>query len=312
MLCQTFAGESRSVLLPVVGRPRRVSRLSGGTNWAGSTGKRLSLPTFAAAQILRALPRARISRAVGRLCERPLPRRLSAPILDLYCRTYGVNLSEAELPSGGYASFDDFFTRSLLPGVRTVSADGLVSPADGVLSAAGPIESGAQLLVKQQRYSVAELTGDAQDTARYSGGTFAVIYLAPGDYHRVHSPVDGTIDRVRGMSGASFPVNAIGERHIPKLFVRNSRVAIAIDTRTLGRVTTVLVGAMIVGRITVRGVDAPDVPEGVHAIQCPVAKGAEMGAFHLGSTVVVLSEPEAAIERSPGRVRYGESLLRST
>jgi phosphatidylserine decarboxylase len=276
------------------------------------TGEWVSFSTFAAAQILRALPRVRISRAVGRLCDRPLPRNVSDPIFRAYCRAYGVNLDEADGSAGGYSSFDDFFTRSLRPGVRSVSGDVVVSPADGRLSAAGRIDAGARLFVKGKPYEVGELIGDVTDAARYSGGEFAIVYLAPGDYHRVHSPVDGQISLVRGIAGDLYPVNAIGERHVPRLLVRNSRAAIAIDTTGLGRVTVVLVGAVIVGRITVTGVDAPDVPPGLHTsgFPRPIARGGELGIFHLGSTVVLLLEPGVSISRPLGRVRYGESLLR--
>jgi len=164
--------------------------------------------------------------------------------------------------------------------------------------------------VKGRPYEVGELIGDVTDAARYSGGEFAIVYLAPGDYHRVHSPVDGRTAIVRAIAGDLYPVNAIGERHVPKLLVRNSRVAIVIDTNGLGRVTVVMVGAVIVGRITVTGIDAADVPQGVHPLVRGVSRGDEIGIFHLGSTVVLLLEPGVSITRPLGRVRYGDSLLR--
>lgn len=294
------------------GRPPAYSGLvlGQGSGIDNSTGVCVSFSTFAAAQILRALPRVRISRAVGRLCDRPLPARVGAPLLRAYCRAYGVDMAEADPNSGGYASFDQFFTRALRVGARNVGSDAVVSPADGRLSAAGRIDAGARLFVKGKPYDVGELVGEVADAARYSGGEFAIVYLAPGDYHRVHSPVDGRITQVRAISGDLYPVNAIGERHIPKLLVRNSRAAIVIDTAGLGRVTAVLVGAVIVGRITVTGIDAPGVPPGVHPMDRPVERGAEIGVFHLGSTVVLLLEPGVSISRPLGRVRYGESLLR--
>lgn len=270
----------------------------------------MSFSTFAAAQLLRALPRVRISRAVGRLCDRQLPRNISSPLFRAYCRAYRVNLDEANPTSEGYASFDEFFTRSLRPGARTISSDAVVSPADGRLSVTGRIDAGARLFVKGKPYEVGELIGDVTDAARYSGGEFAIVYLAPGDYHRVHSPVDGHVSLVRGIAGDLYPVNAIGERHVPRLLVRNSRAAIVIDTTGLGRVTAVMVGAVIVGRISVTGIDAPDVPPGSHAVGRSVLRGEEIGIFHLGSTVVLLLEPGVSIARPLGRVYYGESLLR--
>jgi phosphatidylserine decarboxylase len=271
----------------------------------------VSLSTFAAAQILRALPRVQLSRAVGRLCDQPLPPGLSRAIQRAYCQAYRVNMEEAEGSIGSYSSFDEFFTRPLRKGARAISADRVVSPADGKLSCIGRIDTGARIHVKGQLYEAGELIGDVQDAPRYSGGQFAVIYLAPGDYHRVHSPVDGRVTLLRGVPGDLFPVNSIGERHVPQLLVRNNRVAIVIDTDGLGRVTVVMVGATIVGRISVRALSGAAVPPGVHEIDpaLPVAKGDEIGMFHLGSTAVVLLEPGTTLSRAPGVVRFGESLV---
>ncbi len=271
----------------------------------------MGIATYAAAQLLRALPRVRISRAVGRLCDQSLPPLVSAALTRAYCRAYRVNLQEAAPQESAYTSFDAFFTRTLRDGVRRVSSDAIVSPSDGKLSALGRIDPAARLFVKGQPYEVGELVGDAREAARYAGGEFAVVYLAPRDYHRVHSPVDGEITLVRGMAGDLYPVNSIGEQHVPQLFVRNQRAAIVIETKGLGRITVVMVGAVIVGRITVSVLPAFDVPAGNHSIDPPrsVAKGDEIGVFHLGSTVVMLLEPGVSIARPPGPVLYGQSLL---
>ncbi len=274
----------------------------------------MGLATYAAAQLLRALPRVRLSRAVGELCELPLSPPVSRAIMGVYSRAYRVNMDEAMPEPGPYASFDAFFTRPLREGARLVSTDAVVCPADGKLSSCGRVDSGSRIFVKGQHYDVGELIGDARDAARYSGGEFAVVYLAPGDYHRVHSPVDGEVTLVRGVAGDLYPVNSIGERHIPQLFVRNHRAAIVIDTRGLGRVTVVMVGAVIVGRITISALPGrPAAAPGVHPVSPPqsVARGQEIGMFHLGSTAVVLLEPGVSVGRPLGKVRYGESLLRA-
>ena len=274
----------------------------------------MGLATYAAAQLLRALPRVRISRAVGQLCELPLSPPVSRAIMGVYSRAYRVNMDEAVPEPGPYASFDAFFTRPLKEGARQVSSDAVVAPADGKLSSCGRVDSGSRIFVKGQHYDVGELIGDARDAARYSGGEFAVVYLAPGDYHRVHSPVDGEVTLVRGMPGDLYPVNSIGEKHIPQLFVRNHRAAIVIDTRGLGRVTVVMVGAVIVGRITITALPGrPSAQPGVHPVNPPqsVTRGQEIGVFHLGSTAVVLLEPGVSVGRALGKVRYGESLLRA-
>jgi phosphatidylserine decarboxylase len=249
---------------------------------------------------------------VGRLCDAKLPPRVASAIVRIYTRAYRVDLAEA-LEAEGFHSFDAFFTRKLRDGVRRVcpDADAVVSPADGRIEAIGPVDVDGRLRIKGRDYRVHELIGDQEEARRYHGGQFVVVYLSPRDYHRVHSPVEGQVRRIRSMPGDLYPVNAIGERHVPSLFAKNRRVAISIDTTTQGRVIVVMVGAMIVGRITVSGIDARDVPLGEHTLHPPlrVARGDEIGMFHIGSTAVVFVEPGAcAFTRGIGPVLYGESL----
>jgi phosphatidylserine decarboxylase len=258
----------------------------------------MTAATYAAAQLLRVLPRERITRFVGRLCDASLPPRVATAVVGLYVRAYRVDLDEAILPEGPFSSFDAFFTRRLRDGMRPTCADAeaIVSPADGRLEDIGPVLPGGWLQIKGRDYTVADLVGDPTEASRYDGGQFAIVYLSPRDYHRVHAPISGEVTMVRSLPGKLFPVNAIGERHIPSLFSTNRRVAIVIDTLTKGRVTVVMVGAMIVGRITVSAVAGHDVPLGTHVIDPPhvIARGDEIGIFHLGSTAVVFIEKGAA------------------
>ncbi len=233
--------------------------------------------------------------------------------MGIYSRVYDVDLGEVAPRSDPYGSFDEFFTRALRNGAREISEDSVVSPADGLLASTGAVDAGGRIFVKGRPYDVSELLGDARDATGFAGGSYAVVYLSPRDYHRVHSPVAGEMDLVRGIPGDLFPVNAIGERHIPRLFVRNNRVAMFITTPGLGRVAVVMVGAVIVGRITVSPIADPAVPAGDHAIEPPlrVERGDEIGIFHLGSTAVLLVEPGVQLARAVGPVRYGESLLKA-
>jgi phosphatidylserine decarboxylase len=230
----------------------------------------------------------------------------------VYCSAYDVNMDEAAPESGAYSSFDAFFTRRLREGARPLSLDAVVSPADGKLSCHGPIDPGSRIFVKGQAYDVGELAGDSRDAVRYRGGYFAVVYLAPSDYHRVHSPVDGQVSVVRGIPGDLYPVNSIGERHIPRLFVRNNRVNICVDTPKHGRVSVIMVGATIVGRISVSMIAEPAVPPGETRLDpaYQVRRGDELGIFHLGSTAVLLFEPGITLTRAVGTIRYGQSLLK--
>jgi phosphatidylserine decarboxylase len=269
----------------------------------------VSLTTFAVAQLIRALPRVQLSRAVGALADKTLSATPSRIVERVYRTFYDVNLDEAEA-KGPYPSFDAFFTRALRPGVRPIASSSLVSPADGQLSSLGPVDGQGTILVKRQAYSVAELLGSSEGAERYIGGEFAVVYLSPKDYHRVHCPVDGIVSSVVGIPGDLYPVNSVGEKHFEGLFVRNNRVAIHIDTERHGRVAVIMVGATIVGRISVTMLPEPAVPSGVTRFDpgVPVSRGDELGMFHLGSTVVLLLEPGLRISRGVGAVRYGAGL----
>ncbi len=273
----------------------------------------MSAATFAAAQVLRILPRTRITRAVGKLADARVPPSVASAVVRLYARAYRVDMDECVRPPEGWDSFDSFFTRCLRTGQRPMPDDPrvVVSPADGKIESFGPVVARGHFSVKGRPYRAAELVGDDEEAARYEGGQFCVVYLSPRDYHRVHAPVDGTVSVVRSFSGELYPVNSIGEEHVKSLFAINRRVVVPIDTEHHGRVTVVLVGAMVVGRITVPFVDGRDVPLGAHAVQPPrqVLRGDEIGIFHLGSTAVVFFEPQVdPLRINPGPIRYGTPL----
>jgi phosphatidylserine decarboxylase len=274
-----------------------------------------------AASSLRVLPRKRLSRALGRLADLRGPSPLLERAIHTFARVYGVDLSEAIVPEGGFDTFNAFFTRRLHPGARPPDPDpaAVLSPADGRVEDLGPITPGATLRVKGRLYEVAELLGDREAAERYCGGTFFIVYLSPRDYHRVHAPASGPVVTVRHVPGTLFPVNAIGLNHVPNLFARNERVAVVQRTDALGEVTTVMVGAMGVGRI---GLAFDDLRTNVgleHGVRRYGAggprleRGDELGVFHLGSTVIVFLEPGAPARFVPtaGDVtRVGEAVVR--
>jgi phosphatidylserine decarboxylase len=276
----------------------------------------MSAFSFATAQLLRVLPRTGITRIAGGLADHRWSPSLGRAVVRLYTKAYDVNLGECP-KSDGFESFDEFFTRPLRDGMRTVDprAGVVVSPADGRVESIGRVEPGSIFQVKGRPYRVEDLVGDAEEARRYEGGAGCVIYLSPRDYHRVHAPAAGIMGRVRSLPGDYYPVNGIGLRHVPGLFARNRRVAIAIDTEDLGRVTVVMVAALIVGRITVAGIEARDVPLGDHVSDPPkhVGRGDEIGKFHLGSTAVLFLEPKAAgswvVQEGP--VQMGQALCRA-
>lgn len=280
--------------------------------------------TRTAAQLLRVLPRERITRLIGHVGAAQLPRPVLDRFLAVYQRAYRVDMDEAVVPPGGFRSFNDFFTRRVREGVHRVDAreDVVVSPADGRLDDAGPIDAGRRFVVKEQTYRVGELLGDDADAAHFEGGHYAVVYLSPRDYHRVHSPVDGRVTRVRHLPGTLFPVNDIGVRHVPNLLARNERVAVMIDAPAFGPVALVFVGAFVVGRIELafegpaRPAHGGNVAERDYGDSGPtLARGSEVGSFLVGSTAVVLVGPQGAHawrranDHASGPVRMGEAIL---
>jgi phosphatidylserine decarboxylase len=258
---------------------------------------------------------------MGRLADLEGPPALVSRAVDAFVRVYRVDMSEAEIPDGGYETFDAFFTRRLRDGARVVDADPdtLVCPADGRLLDAGPIDRGAAFRIKGRLYDAGELLGDAREAEPFLGGHFAVVYLAPPDYHRVHAPVSGRVIAMRHVDGTLYPVNAIGMEHVQGLFAANERVAVHQRAQRFGAVATVLVGAIGVGRIglafdelltnTGRAGGLFRYDETGPTLE----RGDELGAFHLGSTVIVLAAAnDLALGPAIGdRVRVGEALFRA-
>ena len=262
------------------------------------------------------LPHHLLSRLVGRLAECRQPAIKNA-LVRTFIRRFGVDMAEAVEPDPtAYATFNDFFTRALKDGVRPIS-EGVVSPADGRLSQFGAIEAGQLMQAKGHRFSAeALLGGDVEAASRYLGGSFATVYLSPSDYHRVHMPLSGTLTEMVYVPGRLFSVNAATTEHVPGLFARNERLVCHFDTER-GPMAMVLVGAMIVAAIeTVWAGQITPLPKGgVQRIRfdTPIwlEKGAEMGRFKLGSTVVMaFSEPvDFADGLEPGaKVQMGQSL----
>ena len=241
--------------------------------------------------MLSVLPRRRLSRWMGGLVRLRLPGWLRRGIIRWYVGHYGVDLSECEGGVGDFDSLASFFTRALKPGVRVVAdeLEAIVSPVDGVVSSVGRVEKGAF----PQAGGLLVAAGDlVASDGQFDEAEYATIYLSPKDYHRVHSPREGRIVGHRYRPGRLWPVFPAATRMVEGLFARNERVAVRLDT-DLGEVACVLVGAFGVGRMTLSfdsvvtnmGMDKADLE-----LSEPVAieRGAELGRFGMGSTVILL------------------------
>lgn len=264
---------------------------------------------FAALQ--HALPKHLLSRFIYSVmrCESPAIRR---PIIANFLRAYDVNMAEATQPDPyAYRSFNDFFTRALRPDARPIAAaaDAIVSPVDGTLSQCGRIHAQSLMQAKGRQYSLTELlANDAAAIDAYRDGSFACVYLAPYDYHRIHMPFAGRLRSTVYVPGDLFSVNAATVRAVPRVFARNERVICDFDTEA-GRMAVILVGALFVGSMeTVHcgEINPPPrrrkMPQSIEkGAGREFAKGEELGRFNMGSTVVLLSQRD--------RVRWKNTLM---
>jgi phosphatidylserine decarboxylase len=246
---------------------------------------------------------------------------MTTRLIRWFVGKYGVDMEEAGNPDiASYGSFNEFFVRSLKPGLRPLAAADFVCPVDGVISQFGAIDDHHILQAKGHRFTTTELVGgDAVLAGEFRHGSFANLYLSPRDYHRLHMPCDGRLLRMIYVPGALFSVNPVTARGVPNLFARNERVVCVFESPEHGLFVMVLVGATIVGSMATvwHGVVNPKrtgkVSEWSYVDQdIRLAKGEEMGRFLLGSTIVMLFRQGAiAFDESwaPERpVRLGERM----
>ncbi len=234
---------------------------------------------------------------------------LSTCVIRSFARRYGVNFAEAQRSDpADYASFSDFFTRSLRPGVRRWPAQPNIpaSPVDGVVSAAGTLDSDRLLQAKGVDYPLAALTANPTLTGRCRGGEYATLYLRPGDYHRVHAPLAGELRSIHYIPGRLWPVRPWAVREIPGLFARNERLVMELVTPA-GTCLLIMVGALMVGGLETVISGAIRHGEGkprywdLNVTRPFFQQGDELGRFNFGSTVILLF--------SPGMVKLDQTVL---
>ena len=267
---------------------------------------------------LRILARPGLSRVIGRLVRWRAPGLVLRAAIRWFSRLYGVELQEARLPIEAYDCFQSFFTRELAEGLRPIDGEPsrMPSPCDGVLSVFGGLGQGVLVQAKGIEYSLDALLGDAPDADPYRGGGYAVVYLAPHNYHRVHAPWRGELTHWRYLPGDLYPVNATGVSRVPALFARNERIVGHFETE-FGKAAMIMVGATCVGHMTVSFADvaanAGHPASGRVTLSEPVhfERGDEFGVFQMGSTVVLVFERSdfELVGALGGEVSLGEAVL---
>ena len=250
------------------------------------------------------LPKHLVSRLVGHLAAAKLGV-VTTSLIKLFIKQFKVDMSEAQHSDpAAYPTFNDFFTRPLKAGIRPVCEDdnALVFPVDGAISQMGTIEKDQIFQAKGHHYSVkALLGGDEELASTFHDGQFMTIYLSPKDYHRIHMPMDATLESMIYVPGELFSVNPLTAQNVPGLFARNERV-VAIFNTAQGKMAMVLVGATIVASIETVWAGTVTPPPGKkvrswhysaqNATAMQFTKGDEMGRFKLGSTVVMCFEKD--------------------
>jgi phosphatidylserine decarboxylase len=223
--------------------------------------------------------------AVERLADAPA----SALLVPWAVRSWGIDLTEAEVPPGGFPTLNALFTRALRPGARPLDPDPavLVSPADARLLAVSPLDAAAQLRVKGVGYDAARLLADDGLARGYAGGAALVFRLYLADVHRLAFPCDGLVSAPRLVPGATESVSPRPGHRSPVL-QRNRRTVTTLDSGRFGRLALVDVGGFLVASIHHL------LPDGAR-----VVKGQPRSLFRLGGSTLVLLAPPGALEVAP-------------
>ncbi len=238
-------------------------------------------------------------------------------MVSAYVRYFDVDLQDVDERAfdDGYDSFNAFFTRRLREGARPVAeAAAVVAPSDGLLRSVDRIERGTTIAAKGHAYTIGELLADEDEAERYVGGDATTIYLHPRDYHRVHCPCDAVVRAVTAVPGRLLPVTDAALAREPMLFARNERLVHHLETRH-GAMAVVMVAAFGVGHMSCAYQDVPVHPRQIQRVLCepgiPRKMGDELGVFHLGSTVVLLTERGLlpVLPELPIAVRMGQALF---
>lgn len=270
----------------------------------------------------RILPLNAISWLTGKIAEITLPKSLQTSLNTGFAKLFGIDVTEAEKPIGEYRSIEDFFTRKLKFGARPIAGE-LCSPADGILSVSGLAENATAVQAKGLTYSLKELMFGMNSIETVSLKAWATIYLAPHNYHRVHSPITATLKMIRYFPGELWPVNKPSVGFTPRLFTRNERLVFELETPE-GTLHLAMVGALNVGKITTpflrdfatnNSFLKKESPQ-IFCLDKPVSikAGQELGTFLLGSTVIIAFDEALAkgyrISKAwPSRsIRMGEAL----
>lgn len=260
-----------------------------------------------------------ISALTGLLSKLYLPVILRYPSFVIFARLYGINLDEVELPLDRYRNFAEFFTRNLKIGCRNLG-HGLLIPADSLLIDAGVIDHNRMIGIKGCNYSIPELIISTYAASQFLSGTFFNYYLAPRDYHHVHSPISGKIVKRIYIPGNLYPVTKTFVSFFSDLYARQERVVLIIEGEDENKYALVMIGAFNVGSIGLEydknfrsnKLEISKSEEIYYHDAIIIKAGEKLGTFYLGSTVVLISSNKINLAdlniKVGSKVKYGESI----
>ena len=177
------------------------------------------------------------------------PSWVHQKLIKAFASYYRIDLDEAEKPIGQYRSLGEFFSRRLKSGARPLQGS-LVHPCDGVLVESGRIHDQILIQAKGKSYRLSQLTPKNPWMENFNGGSFFTYYLAPHNYHRVHSPVQCKVKWSTHIPGDLWPVNGWSIKNVDGLYTVNERVVTGLECDQ-GQVVLIMVGATNVGSISV-------------------------------------------------------------
>ncbi len=258
-----------------------------------------------------------LSRLFGHFAAKPHPAWLQRLINRSYVRMMGLDMQEFSPPEH-YASLQALFTRPLSRD-RTFNRDDetVISPCDARITHSGTIAADTLFQIKGMRYSLEALLPQLgrDQLGHFEQGPYLNLYLSPKDYHRYHAPATLTIRRLVHIPGRLWPVNLPFLKKKPNLFIENERVVLECED-PLGRAwMLVFVGALNVGRM--HFVHLSDFQSNLSSAQMSifeldrvVKKGDLLGWFEMGSTILIITQPEAfePAALAQEHVRYGEMI----
>ncbi|MFH1136718.1 MAG: phosphatidylserine decarboxylase [Pseudomonadota bacterium] len=230
--------------------------------------------------------------------------RDSAGTIEKWLADPEVKIEDYIIPEGGFASFNDFFTRRIIPEKRPIAFPDdpsiLISPADSTaMNIADGLTADAAIEVKGDRLSVERLLGGNPLAQAFLKGKAVLFMLNTTNYHHFHSPVKGEIVAAQQLAGLYYGMTGGWVDY----FFEHRRGYFIFDTEEYG-----LVGLVSVGMFTISSI------EFIRAEGDLVDKGDELGHFaYGGSAVILLFEPGRAsfsipIDQGPVKVLLGREI----